>query len=161
MKLNAKTLFHRAYQVGIVLKGLDGMFEIAGGTALLLTSQPVIRHLAALLTREELAEDPRDFIATHAVHLAQNLSLGTQHFAGLYLLAHGLIKVGLVAGLLRGLHGSYPIALLFLTAFIAYQIYRLSHALSLSLGLLTVIDIAIVVLIWHEWRRVKSAPRTP
>ena len=148
-----RTFLDRAYRIGILFKGIDGVLELAGGLALFLTSEPTMRTIVGLLTRAELAEDPSEVIANHAVHLAQTLSVGTRHFAALYLLAHGAVKVGLVTGLLRGLRGAYPIAVLLLTAFIGYQIYHLSHTPSLLLLGLTVIDTVIVVLIWREWRR--------
>ncbi|TAN06568.1 MAG: DUF2127 domain-containing protein [Rhodanobacteraceae bacterium] len=161
MKLDAKALYHRAYEVGILLKGLDGVVEIIGGMALFLTTRPEIRRAVALLTRAELAEDPRDFVANLLTHMARNLSVGTRHFAAAYLLAHGLVKVGLVAGLLRGLRRSYPVALLLLAAFIGYQIHRLFLAPSAPLYVLTAVDIAIVLLIWREWWYVKSRRRKP
>lgn len=157
MKPDTAALFHRAFQLGIILKGLDGVLEMIGGAALLLTTRPEIGHVITLLTRAELIEDPRDFIANHVVHLSQQVSVGTQHFAGVYLLAHGLIKIGLVSGLLRGLRWSYPTALLFLTSFIVYQLYRLLHSQSILLCFLTVLDCAIVILIWREWRQAKKS----
>lgn len=157
MKFKVHNLWHGAYQGGIALKGIDGVLEMAAGVTLLLVSQPAILRFVALMTRAELAEDPSDFVANHAVHMAQNLSVNTRHFAALYLLVHGAIKIGLVAGLLRRLRASYPVALLFLMAFIGYQIYRLVHAPSLVLAVLTIIDVAIVVLIAGEWQRVKIA----
>jgi uncharacterized membrane protein len=143
---------HRAFQIGILLKGLDGLLELAGGGALLLTSQQAIRDAVAWLTRKELLEDPGDFVANHLSHLAVHLSIGTQHFAAAYLIVHGVVKLGLVIGLLRDVRGSYPAALAVLTAFIAYQCYRLAHQPSASLLLLTVIDVAVVLLIAREWR---------
>jgi uncharacterized membrane protein len=89
------------------------------------------------------------------LHTTASLSTGTQHFASAYLLVHGAIKVGLVAGLLRGWRAAYPTALLVLTAFIGYQCWRLFRYHSLALGVFTAIDIAIVLLIWREWRSVR------
>lgn len=152
MKAGWARFAHRAFEVGILLKGLDGLLELLGGGALLLTSQQAIRHAVAWLTRAELLEDRGDFVANHLLQLARHLSIGTQHFAGLYLIVHGAIKVGLVIGLLRGARGSYPVALVVLTAFIGYQGYRLAHQPSVSLLLLTVIDIVVVLLIAREWR---------
>lgn len=150
---------HRAFDIGIVLKGLDGLLECMGGVALLLTAPRAILDVVGWLTREELIEDPGDFVANHLVHLAQQLSLGTQHFAGAYLLGHGVIKLGLVIGLLRGARWSYPVAVAFLTAFIGYQSYRLMYAPSFALSLLTALDIAVVILIVREWsRRIRTAP---
>lgn len=147
---------HRLFQFGILLKGLDGLLELAGGAALLLTTQPAIRQAIAMLTKGELAEDPGDYVANLATRTAQHLSPGTQHFAAAYLFLHGLIKIALVAGLLRGWRGSYPLALLVLTAFIGYQLYRLSNTPSLLLSVLTVIDVAVVILIAREWSQVRS-----
>lgn len=145
-------LSHRAFEVGILLKGLDGLLELLGGCALLLTNQHAIRRAVAWLTRTELLEDPHDFVANHLIVLARHLSIGTQHFASAYLIAHGTIKLGLVIGLLRGVRGAYPVALMVLTAFIGYQCYRLAHGSSAALLLFTAIDIVVVLLIARGWR---------
>ena len=149
---------HRAFKIGILIKGLDGLLELVGGSALLLTSRPAIRHAVALLTRQELLEDPHDVVANYLLHLSQHLSLGTQNFAGIYLLAHGLVKIAMVAGLLRGLRWSYPVAVALMTAFIGYQGYRLFHQPSPLLGLLTVIDVTVTALIVREWRHLPARP---
>lgn len=159
MRPDWNRIYHRAFDIGILLKGLDGLLECIAGLALLLTTRRAILDVVGWLTREELVEDPGDFVANHLVHLAQQLSLGTQHFAGIYLLGHGVIKLGLVIGLLRGARWSYPAAVAFLTAFIGYQSYRLAHTPTLSLSLLTALDIAVVILIVREWRRrIRAAP---
>jgi uncharacterized membrane protein len=36
--------------------------------------------------------------------------------------------------------------------FVIYQLYRFSHTHGLGLIALSVFDVIIVVLIWHEWR---------
>ena len=153
MKPRWQLLYHRAFDVGIVLKGLDGLFEVVAGGILLLTAQPALLGFAHWLTRQELIEDPGDFLANHLMQLTQKLSIDSWHFAGAYLLGHGVVKLGLVLGLWRGARWAYPAAMAILTAFIAYQCYRwLLHA-SLFLALLTLLDIVIVLLIGIEWRR--------
>jgi uncharacterized membrane protein len=147
------SIYHRLFDIGIVLKGIDGVLELIGGVALLSTTQPMILGVVDWLTQKELLEDPGDFIANHLLHVAQQLSIGTLHFSGIYLLAHGVIKMALVAGLLRGSRWSYPAATVFLTALIGYQCYRLAHAASISLTLLTALDSVIVLLIVREWRQ--------
>ncbi len=101
---------------------------------------------------------PHGAIATWLLHATEHLSSGTQHFASAYLLVHGAIKVGLVAGLMRGWHAAYPLALLLLTAFIGYQCYRLFRFHSPALAVFTAVDIVIVLLIWHEWRSLMRKP---
>lgn len=153
MKIFTPRFRHRAFQVGIVLKGLDGTLEIVIGAALLVTTLQAVQGIVRLATRGELIEDPDDFFANFAVHQASHLSTSDQHFAGAYLLGHGIIKMVLAIGLLRGQRWSYPTALLVLVAFIFYQLYRLCHTHSLALGAFTGLDVLIVLLIWLEWRR--------
>lgn len=153
---HADNLTHRAFLAGVFLKGIDGCLELLGGAALLLTTRTTILHLVDWLRREEFAEERHDFIAAHAVHWAQHFSTSTQHFAAIYLLGHGVIKIALVAGLLRDVRWSYPVALVVLAAFIAYQGFRLSHRPSWPLGLFTAIDLVVVCLIWREWRLRKN-----
>ena len=123
MNFGSQKAAHLAYRFGVYFKGLDGLLEIGGGVALLCVPNPSLRRLVGLVTQEELVEDPDDFIATHLVTVAQHFSIHTQHFAGIYLLGHGLIKVCLVVGLLRKVTWSYPTALITLMLFIAYQVY--------------------------------------
>jgi Predicted membrane protein len=151
VKFDRDTLYHWMFDVGVVLKGLDGLLEVLGGAALLVATRPFIIRTVGDVTRAELSEDPNDFVANHLHHIAQHLSVGTQHFASLYLLGHGFIKLVLVAGLLRGWRWSFPAATISLSAFIAYQAYRLTYAPSALLLLLTILDVAIVALIVHEW----------
>lgn len=153
----AERIGHRAFVAGMLFKGVDGCLELLGAIALLATTTPEIQHAVAWLTRAELAEDPTDFFATHAVNMAQHLTAGTEHFAAAYLLAHGAIKVALVVGLLRGLRWMFPVALVVLTAFIGYQLYRLTYLPSWALGLFTLLDVVVVILIGREWR-VQSLP---
>lgn len=150
--VNANRLAHRAFVIGVFLKGLDGCLELIGAVALFLTTRPEIRHAVAWLTREELAEDPTDFFAKHVVSMAQHLTSGTRHFAAAYLLVHGVIKLALVAGLLRELRWVFPVALFILTTFIGYQLYRFTQMPTWSLGLITLIDMVVVALIAREWR---------
>lgn len=146
---------HSAYLAGIALKGLDGLLEMVGGALLLLTNGPAILHVTTFLVQGELAEDPHDFVATHALDIARHLSSGTLHLVSAYLLANGCIKIGLVTGLWRGWRGAYPATLSLLTAFIGYQCFRLLRFPSIWLGMLTGIDLAIVLLIGLEWRRIR------
>jgi uncharacterized membrane protein len=107
------------------------------------------------LTQEELIEDPGDFIAGHLSQMASQLSIASKEFYAFYLLSHGLIKLALVAGLLRGKLWSYPASLVALSLFMAYQVYRYSYTHSVGLLVLTILDAAVMVLIWHEWKVVR------
>lgn len=127
----------------------------------MMTSRPTIRHLVQLLTHDELVEDPNDVIANFLVHASRHISTNTQHFAAVYLFVHGVIKIGLSIGLLRGVLWTYPTAVALLSALIAYQLYRISFSHSIILALVTVFDVVIVALIWREWRHARGQRPTP
>lgn len=153
----------RTFEVGLVLKGLDGVLEVVGGILLLLVSPHAIQHLARVLTAHELSEDPHDLIARYLLHTTGHLTGSTTLFGAVYLLSHGIAKIVLVALVLRDKLWAYPWLIALLLAFIGYQVYRIT-AVHFSVGLtaLTVFDAALVWLTWREYRskrgRQRSAP---
>ena len=153
-----KTL-DRFFYTSLWLKGLHAVFEIIGGVALLLTSPAFIMRVVAMVTQDEIAQDPNDFIANTLLNAAQQISVSSERFAALYLLSHGVVKVFLVAGLLRSRSWSYPAALAVFGAFIAYQVYRFTLTHSIGLVALTVFDLVVMWLIWREYRLREFARR--
>jgi hypothetical protein len=85
-----RQLTERFFRISVLLKGLNAMLEIVGGVMLFGVSPAFILRTVALLTQDELAEDPRDFIANYFLHAARYLSLSGQRFAAIYLLGHGV-----------------------------------------------------------------------
>lgn len=156
-------LLDRAFLVGIVLKGLDGILEVGGGLLLLLVSPSTIDQVVRTLTQHELSEDPHDFMATHLLHFSGSLTGASLRFGAVYLLAHGVVKIVLVAALLRDKLWAYPWMIAFLVAFILYQIYRMTFAPSIGLAGLTVFDAAVTWLTIREYQRQKrvARPRRP
>jgi uncharacterized membrane protein len=146
---------HRIFEIGVLLKGAHALIECIGGLVLAFVSTSAITNLVNALTQEELIEDPDDFVATHLLSLARNLTVSTQRFYAFYLLSHGVIKLLLVAGLLRNKLWAYPVSLVVLGLFIIYQIYRFSYTHGVGLIVLTVFDVIVMGLIWHEYRLVR------
>jgi uncharacterized membrane protein len=147
----------RAFAVGIILKGLDGVLEIVGGILLLVVSPTTIDQLSRALTQHELSEDPHDFLATHLLHAAGSLTGSSLQFGAAYLLLHGLVKIVLVTALLRDKIWAYSWMIAFLVVFIVYQIYRMTFAFSVGLFGLTVFDIAVVWLTYREYGKQRAA----
>jgi uncharacterized membrane protein len=143
---------HLIFEVSLILKGAFAFFEIIGGILTYIIPEAFILGLISTLTQHALAEDPRDVVANYLLHVAQHLSVGAQHFAALYLLSHGAIKLWLIAGLLRERLWYYPTALTIFGFFILYQLYRFSFTHSAFLLFITVIDVVVIVLTWHEYR---------
>ena len=146
---------HQVFKISVLLKGADALVEIIAGLLVGLVSASSIRHLVNLLTHGELTEDPHDFIATHLLKMSQSLRGSTQHFYAFYLLGHGAIKVLLVIGLLKNKLWAYPASLVVLGLFIVYQVYLFSQTHGTGLMVLTVFDLFVMLLIWHEYRLVR------
>ncbi|SRR5258708_1044017 len=147
---------HQIFEISVLLKGAHALIECIGGLVLAFVSTSAITGLVNALTQEELIEDPNDFVATHLLSLAQNFTVSTQHFYAFYLLSHGVVKAFLVIGLLRNKLWAYPTSLVVLTLFIVYQLYRFSYTHGFGLIVLTVFDVFVMGLIWHEYRLVRS-----
>lgn len=157
-------LLDRTFAVGITLKGLDGVLEVMGGLLLLIVSPGAIDRLSRALTQHELSEDPHDFLATHVLHAAGSLTSSSVRFGAAYLISHGVVKIVLVAALLRNKIWAYPWMIAFLIAFIAYQIYRMTVAFSIGLLALTVFDVFIAWLTYREYgkqRAIRRPVQTP
>ena len=146
---------HQIFEISVLLKGAHALIECIGGLVLAFVSTSAITGLVNALTQEELIEDPNDFVATHLLSLAQNFTVSTQHFYAFYLLSHGVVKAFLVIGLLRNKLWAYPTSLVVLTLFIVYQLYRFSYTHGFGLIVLTVFDVFVMGLIWHEYRLVR------
>jgi uncharacterized membrane protein len=152
----AARIAHALFEVGLVLKGVDGALETAGGALLFFVTPAELFRVARILTLHELTEDPRDFVATHLLAAARHLTPNAVLFGALYLLAHGLVKMGLVAALLRRRRWAYPAAIAVFLLFLAYQGYRYSYAPSAPLLAVSVLDVAVIALTWIEYRRLRS-----
>ncbi len=153
-------LLDRTFEIGIILKGLDGILELIGAILLLTVSPATLNRLVVTLTQHEISEDPHDVIATHLLHLSAGLTQSSMWFAAAYLFLHGVVKVVLVAALLRNQLWAYPWTIVVLLAFIAYQLYRIALHPTIGLTLLTIFDAFIVWLTWREYGR-QRAGRTP
>jgi len=147
-----EALLSRLFHIGLFFKGFDGLLELVGGVLLLVLPTAKLDAIVRTLTMHELKEDSTDFIATHIRDYAATLTGSSTLFAAFYLLMHGIVKVVLVAAVLRGRIGAYPWMIGFLVAFIVYQGYELATHFTLGMLLLTLFDILILALTVHEYR---------
>ena len=152
---------HRAFDVTLFLKGAHAAIEVVGGVLLYLISAESIVQFADFLTRAELLEDPHDFIANYLLATAQHFGGSTQAFAAGYLLFHGIVNGAIVVGLWKEKVWMYPVAIISLFAFIAYQLYLLAFDYSFWLTAFTVVDVAVIFLVWHEYGVLKRRGTLP
>lgn len=146
---------HLAFRAALWLKGAFALGEAASGIAVFSIGRDTFVDWVTAVTHGELAEDPGDPVANLLLHSVHPLSASSRHFIGIYLVAHGIVKLALVAGLLRTMLWMYPAAIAIFAAFIAYQLYRFTGSHSPWLLVLSAIDLAVIVLTWHEYRHIR------
>lgn len=145
-------LLHDAFEVGIAAKALFALSETLSGLGLLFIRAEWVRATARWLTASELSEDPGDLVGRWIMAAAQGFSVSTQHFWAVYLIGHGLIKLAAVGALILGFRWAYPLSIAVLMGFILWQMQKWAETGSpLMLGI-SVFDLAVIWLIWHEWR---------
>lgn len=147
----SEIFLHRFFKVAIFIKGMDGILEIIA--SLVLIFLPVAKIIPFLIGGE-LIEDSKDVVANYLAKISENLLPDSQLFLIIYLSLHGLIKIGLVWALQGKNAQAYKGAGMVLGIFVAYQFYRYSHTGSLMLLFFTLLDIAIIFLIYHEYKKI-------
>ena len=161
---------HRFFEITLLLKALFAVGEIVSAIGVYVVPLDTVSDFVGAFTHAELAVRPHDIVAAHLAEWARNLSVGTQHFVALYLLSHGVAKLWVIIGLLRERLWYYPVALVLFTLFVAYQIYRYTLTHSVSLLLITAVDLVVIWLTWHEYGYLrvhtgrsdrKAAPKRP
>lgn len=152
----SKSLSHISFELGLAIKGIDGLLEIIGGLLLINLNPARMNHLITLLTQHELSEDPRDTIANALIGFSHSFSISTQSFGVFYLISHGLVKCILVLLLWQKKLWAYPLSIVSLILFIIYQVYRYSIHASAVLLLLTVFDVIMIILTCIEYKKMKA-----
>jgi uncharacterized membrane protein len=147
---------HRFFEITLLLKAVFAAGEIVAAIGVYIIPLHVIADVVGAVTHAELAAHPHDLVAAHLADWARNLSVGTQHFVAFYLLSHGAVKLWVIIGLMRERLWYYPVALVVFTIFVIYQLHRYTVTHSVSLLVITVIDLVVIGLTWHEYRYLRS-----
>lgn len=152
-----KNVFDKVFEYGILIKGIDGVIEALTAIALIFLSPHRLQGLVVLATHRELAHDPNDFISNFLIHVSHDFTNSARLFFIIYLAIHAAIKIVSVVGLLRNKMWAYPFSLISLGALTLYQVYDIIFGTgSIVVIALTVVDIAILALIWREFQKVKK-----
>jgi len=152
----SKDYVHISFEIGLLLKGIDSLTEVIGGILLLFLNPGRLNRVISLLTQHELSEDPKDLIANFLTTFSHSFSINMQYFGVFYLVSHGIIKCVLILLLWQRKLWAYPLTILSLVLFIAYQIYRYTISHSVSLVFLTVFDVIMIALTFMEYRKIRN-----
>lgn len=144
------------FRVSVFFKGITSLFEVIAGILVLVVPVSWVTDIVMRLAQQELLEDPRDFIATHALTLVQYFAIANVTYIAFYLLSRGIIKLLLVIALLKNQLWAYPASLVVLGCFMVYQMYRITLGLSPLLIALTAFDIVVMWFILREYQVLRS-----
>ena len=153
-KKNEKTIFE-AYEIGLFVKFLQAFLEVVTGVLLYAVSTNNLTKFILSIAHGELAEIPNDYLSDLIIKSAGQITTASKFFIGFYLLTHGVIKVVIIIGLYLKKKWAYLAAMIGFGGLILYQIYHLILNHSIILFALTIMDLIILWLIWHE-RRVNN-----
>lgn len=149
-------IFHRLFEAGIWIKGIDGLLETAGGILLLTVSLQALNSHIIAFAQSDIQRDSGDLIGHILRHAAHQITEKSKLIAGAYLLGNGVVKVFLAACILRGKLWCYPVGIAVITLFILLQVARMAFHFSWAMFCGTFIDVLIVLLIWREYRSIAT-----
>lgn len=156
MEFLRNRIIHDFFLFTIILKGINGVWEIALGLAFLVFGRQTLSW-AAMAVHQVFAGSSGRLAGAYLQRQAENVSPGTQYFLAVYFLFYGLVNFFLVAALFRRKHWAYPVAIVFFSLFIVYQFWRVYLHHSGLLFWVTVFDIFLVWPIYLEYKNVKKA----
>lgn len=141
------------FDLALLLKAANGGLEILGAALILVVPPSLVIRIVGFLTSGEIAQDPDDPIATAIRSAAQSFAVHSHYLLALYLVLHGVIKVLLVIGIFAGKRIAYPLFMLALAVFGAYETYRGFTRHEQLLQILAIFDFILLILTAYEYRR--------
>ena len=132
------------FDFSLVLKAIDGGLEMVAALLTLLVPPAFILRIVEFATAGELTNDPNDFIATHLRSAAQSFAVHTHYVIAIYLFLHGIFAQKKIA---------YPLFVVALGIFGAYEAYRGILLNQVFLQLFACFDCMVLILTAYEYRR--------
>ena len=145
-------LLDLSFLAGVGLKVLNIIGDFAAGIPLLFVDASAVSDWVKWLTADQIAENPDDPIALWVVSTTDHLTNASLGYAAIYLLIHGIVKVGIIIAMVRGHIKLYPWVIGALSLLVVYQLVEFALNHSLFMLFLSLLDIVIVWLTWREWK---------
>jgi len=155
MKILSENNYHAWFRWGVLVKGIISVGEIALGVALCFVSYETFKHALFFFIGGEFSETPRDLFWEYLARSSRDFMVVPESFWAFLFITHGAVKAFLSWGLWKEKLWSFPAAAAVFIGFIVYQLYQLTYLNSISLWLITGFDVALVVLILHEYKHRK------
>jgi uncharacterized membrane protein len=154
--LISKQKLHILFEASALFKAITSTTEIILGIFFLVLSPQTVNGLIYLMTGDELTEQPRDPFWNFFFHGFNGVTADVQHFWALLFIAHGVVVMFLVVGLIKKTIWIYPAAAIIFACLLIYQTIHIIVAPSLLLTLLSAFDALFIWLIVQEYQYQKK-----
>ena len=154
--MNKEQTWENFFYLGILAKGIEGLFEIFIGFFLLLVGKETLLAFFARAVGSEFTELPRDFFISIVYTFLQSILMDFKIFFALYVIAHGMINMGLALALWRERQWVFPVAIIIELFFVFYAAYYVIASYSFFWLVFVAFDTVLIVLIWHQYKRSRN-----
>lgn len=149
------------FHISILIKGLISFGEVVAGLLVLFIPFSTFTDFASRIATNELEEGSSNlsitnFLASHLVDYIHGIPSISSTFLAMYLLSRGLIKVVLIYAMLKNKIAAYPLSLIVLGLFVAYQMHEIFIEYSGTILALTIFDLIVMWFIWAEYKVLKA-----
>lgn len=151
---------HISFHISLILKGLFDIVELFGGILFIFLTPEKMNRLIRFISANELREDPNDFIMRHLISFSKTFSMNTQLTATIYLLSHATIKLIIIIFLWKKKLWIYPASCVIFTIFIVIQMIDFTQTHSITLLLVTIVDLIMIILTILEYKNMKRSAIT-
>jgi uncharacterized membrane protein len=137
------------FRIGLIVKGVDSLFEVAGGILLMMPTR-LARYITVIAEHEVYRH--HEALAGRLDNIADSVEMHASMGEAVYLLLHGLAKVILIAAVFKGKRWGYTGLIGVLSFFALVELTRAITAHEVFTALFAALDVFVVVLISKEYR---------
>ncbi len=148
-----KNLGHRLYIFSMWWRIGYGFLRVLFGVAILQVVGTPLIEVFKIVMRHELVQDHSDRLYHVVNHALVQHPLYVTYFLAIYFIFWGTLDIVLSYNLLRGRQWAFPVSLICIAGFIAYEMVRFTHTHSHILLGVVMIDLVIFALIYNEYRK--------
>ncbi|WP_436494241.1 DUF2127 domain-containing protein [Actinokineospora sp. HUAS TT18] len=147
-------------RLAVLAKALDGGLQVLAALLLAAVPPAVITGAANAVISRDLVGDHNGTLAHHLSRAAYSLAEG-RTFAVVFLLAHGLVKLGIAWALHRRMVAVYPAVCAALSLFVGYEVVRGIRTGSVGLFAFALLDTLVIAVIARAYLRERQPVQVP
>jgi len=157
MKFMKQRIYQVFFNLSMIVKGIDGVIELAGGLAFIFLNRENILNLLSHIYDYNMLDISNHTFLSLATAVSKAFETNVKNFIIVILVCNGFVKIGMSISLFMRYLKVFPVALVFLSVLFVYQIVQLFYTPSLFLILFNVFDALVILVIWAEYNQLKKS----